>query len=128
MANRTFNQYALTMEKNVVSLFAKLTFTGASNPTVTRIKGIASITRTAVGTFVITLQDTYPTLLNFSVAFIKTGALAAAPTVILDSETVATTKLLTFKTSSIGTTPALADPASGEVGLVEIQLSNSTAV
>ena len=122
------------MEKGVVKLFAKITIGGTGAPTLTRGKGIASISRTSTGLYVLTLQDTYQRTLAFQGAFVLGSGVPAAPLppfVVTDAVATAGAPKITFTTTAAsgGSGAAAAtDPASGEVLLLEITLSNSTAI
>lgn len=59
MANRFFQQFRLSLEKQVVELWADITFNGASAPTINRAKGLASISAPASGLYTFTFQDSY---------------------------------------------------------------------
>ena len=121
------------MEKGVVKLFAKITIGSSGAPTLTRGKGIASISRTSTGLYVLTLQDTYQRTLALQGAFIKSSGVPAAPLppfIVTDAVATAAAPAITFTTSAAsgGSGAAQAtDPSSGEILLLEITLSNSTA-
>lgn len=126
MANRMFNQFQGTLEKGVVQLFAEVTFAGTGAPTLTRGKGIASVARSAAGTYVVTFQDSYVATLA-ACALWKDAAAPAAADVVLhaDAITNAAAPTLTFKTYAGST---VTDAASGEKLLFTFTLSNSTAL
>jgi len=126
MANRMFNQFQGTLEKGVVTLFAEVSFGASGAPTLVRGKGIASVSRTSTGLFVVTLQDSYILTLGLGSAWKGTGA-PAGNEVVLDTDSVANgTPAVTLKVyTSAG---ALVDPASGESVLLSFTLSNSTAL
>lgn len=120
MANRTFND-AQALEKEVKTLFAKITIGASGAPTLTGGLGVASIARTSAGLYKLTLSDAYPTLL-----FVKGIVLSATAediTFQVKAEAVATTKVIDFFTLTGGTAT---DPASGDVLLLEICLKNTT--
>jgi hypothetical protein len=133
MANRFFNQFGKTLEKEVVKLFGRVTFGAAGAPTLdaTNSKGIKSITRTGAGAYDITLGvgsnlDVYPRFLSFHLVNINAAA-AAAPLVRVTAESVATPT--TGKISiQFATSPGVAtDPGNGEEVRFEVTLKNSTA-
>jgi len=82
VANRTFNQYQGTLQKGVVTLFAKITFDGSGNPTLVTSEeilgpqnptsinpsnGFAAVTQVPLGPFFgykLSLQDPYVRLLG----------------------------------------------------------------
>lgn len=126
MANRWFNQFTKTLEKEVCHIFAKVTFGAAGAPTLSVVnsKGIASIARSAQGTFLITLQDNYYKLLNVKGAFVAGSAGPAAPTISVSNNGV-TSGTITVLTQNGGTDT---DPASGEILFLEIVMGNSSAL
>ncbi len=102
MANRTFNQFAGTLERKVVKLFAKILFTGgaptlvlsevlnsSTSPiTINPSQGFESLTDNGSGGFTLTLgannggvptYDPYVRLLNVSMSAVPFGSVAAAP-------------------------------------------------
>ncbi len=102
MANRTFNQFAGTLERKVVKLFAKILFTGGAPTLVTSevlnsstspitinpSQGFESLTPSGGGQFVLTLgannggvptYDPYVRLLNVSMTSVPAGSVVAAP-------------------------------------------------
>lgn len=130
MANRWFNQFQKSLEKEVVNLFAVVSFGAAGAPTLNtsnNSKGIASISRTAQGSFLITLQDSYWKFLSLDGVFLTSGAGPAAGTIALSAEDVdlqaGGTLQLQTQNGGINT-----DPASGEVLYLHLVLSNSSAI
>lgn len=122
MANRNFNRKQ-ALEKEVKEIYARITVgaTGAPTLVAANSQGVASVSRTSAGLYVLTLQDSYNKLMHAAITLVT-------PTVEdinakLVSETVSSTKLVTFRCS----TAAIAtDPASGDIILVSLQLKNST--
>jgi hypothetical protein len=127
MANRYFNQFHFSPIPMYTSIFAKISFAGSGAPTLVTAggisKGVASVSRTSAGKFVVTLSDTYNYLVGAKGVFVASGG-AAAPNVCVDSESVASAKTVTILTQAGGVNT---DPASGEVLLLEIELKNSSA-
>jgi hypothetical protein len=121
-----FNQFQGTLEKGVVTLFAEVSFGASGAPTLVRGKGIASVSRTSTGLFVVTLQDSYILTLGLGSAWKGTAA-PAGNEVVLDTDGVANgTPAVTLKVYTAA--GALVDPASGESVLLSFTLSNSTAL
>jgi hypothetical protein len=81
VANRFLNQFRKAFEKEVVDIFGKVAIgvTGAPVLNVAQSKGIASIARTGVGAYTVTLSDRWSRLLK------------AVPTHILAAGVPATT-------------------------------------
>lgn len=137
MANRFFTDMAFTLEKDVVCLFAYVTFgsTGAPTLVAAKSKGIVSVTRNSAGvyTFVFGTNtkslDTYPRLLMVRHLFDETansGTAPAAPAMFLTGNSVATggTASLQVEFNITGTAT---DPASTEAVFMEFTFTNSTA-
>lgn len=128
MANRNFNQFRYSLEKNVVDLWAKVTFSSGA-ATVARGKGIASITKNGTGTYDVVLQDKYVALLGFDASFKDaTGAGAAVPlsrfAYISAEDVTAGTMTVVFTVLANTVT----DPADATVAYLHFTLSNSSAI
>lgn len=127
MANRYFNQFHFSPIPMYTSIFAKISFGVSGAPTLVTSsglsKGVASVSRSSAGKFVVTLSDTYKYLVGGKGIFVASGG-AAAPEVSIDSESVAVAKTVTVLTQAGGVNT---DPAAGEILLLEIELKNSTA-
>lgn len=125
MANRTFNQFQGTIEKNVVQLFLELKFNATgTDPTILRGKGIESVTNVAGvnGTFEIKLQDSYWRLLGFQ--YSQEFATGSAGVTWVNTD-VTNAKVIRFLTrSSAG---SQADPVNTNA-FIMLTLSNSSAV
>lgn len=133
MANRMYTQFRYSLEKAVVELFGKVTFGSSGAPTLSASasKGIKSITRTGTGAYDIVLgvgssQDVYNALLNMTCVF-KNASAPAAPLMYITAESVATPSTGKISIQFTDKSQVAADPASGEVVLLEISLKNSTA-
>lgn len=124
MANRLLQQFRYSLEKQVVDLWAKVSIGAAGAPTITRAKGIASITRNAAGRYTIVLQDNYYAFLKASATPIIAGV-TAAPGFNVFSEAVASGSLIVQFSDAAG---AAVDPGNGEVITLMISLSNSGAL
>jgi len=127
MANRTFNQFQGSLEKGVVQLFLEVAFGASGAATITRGKGIATVAKSATGTYLVTLQDSYIRTLGVASTW-KGSSAPAGVLVVLDTDNVAngTTPTVTLKVydeAGVAT-----EPANGESLLVALTLSNSTAL
>jgi rhamnogalacturonyl hydrolase YesR len=129
MANRFFNQFRLSLEKQVVDLFAKVTIGASGAATLARGKGIASVVRdgAVAGKYTLTLQDRYVALLDFTATFQDTDGITAAPVVGIVSEDVDGAKTIVFQCSDVEM-PAATDPGNGETMYLHVTLSNTTAI
>lgn len=129
MANRWFNQFRLSLEKQVVDIFADVTFGGTGAPTLVAAgsKGVSSISRSGTGAYTITLSDAYVGLLMVNKMYIKTGATGpAAYGMYVVSQTVSTVATPVINVQFTSATAA-ADPDSGDEVLLQFTLKNSTA-
>lgn len=122
MANRNFNRYQ-ALEKEVKSLFAKVAIGASGAPTLDAASslGVASISRSSAGLYVLTLQDKYMKLSHAHCEIVTPTAESIASHVV--SETVATNQTITFRCTATGTAT---DPASGDSLLIHIQVKNSS--
>lgn len=133
--NRSTVRNTATLEKAPVHLYAKISIGASGAPTlnIPQCQGIASITRTGTGAYTIdlgqsaTLVDTYQRLIGARVTSLVSGGLPAAPdlAVVEDNSNSLPTPNVEIQLSLDG---AAADPANGEVLLLELVFSNTTAV
>lgn len=136
MANRSFTQFQLSMEKNPAALWAKVAIGASGAPTIDAVnsKGIRSITRTSAGLYVVTFgvsgananTDIYNRIYFVSSKFIVASGTPAAPLMYVVSQAVATAGTVTIQFTAVNGTSAT-DPASGETMLLEFALKTSTA-
>lgn len=134
MSERLMNQFPLTFEKKVKSVFAKVTFGSSGAPTLdaANSKGILSVTRNSTGTYTFVFGtttktlDTYVKLLNIS-HIVNSGTSApAAPSFYVKANTsnAIATAAIQIVTNLAGTAT---DPASGEIMYFEFKFGDSTA-
>jgi hypothetical protein len=129
MPKRLLNQFFGSKCNAPVKLFAKVTIGGTGAPTLVTTsghsKGIASIARTGTGAYTLTLSDAYSKLLNMSMSMLYSSATTIGG-FEMKTDTVSTTKIITFLTKDVGTGGgSAADPASGTVMYLEITLDAS---
>jgi hypothetical protein len=141
MANRYTTQFINNLQKGVNKINATVSFGAAGAPTIVRganfnSQGLVSVTRNSQGvfTFVFGTQagmlDVYNSLLSVSVVFntVATAAVPAAPIYYVSGLAVATPASCSLQLTFLDAdTPAVTDPASGEIGYFEFTLKNSTA-
>lgn len=123
MANRNFTENnAYSFSKGFTVLTAKFTVgaTGAPTLVAASSKGIASIARTAAGTYTLTLDDTYNELLGMNFTLIDAGA--EDLTFQVNTEDVDGAKTISFYCNTGGTAT---DPASGDTIRLMVFLKNS---
>lgn len=134
MANRRYrSQFRFSMHKDVVDIFAHVTFGVAGAPTLDTANspGIVSVTRNSTGnyTFVFGTNsqlalDTYNYLLRIGATFQSSSA-PAAPSVYITNNSISTVGVasitLQFNAAGVAT-----DPASGEQVFLDFILRNSS--
>jgi hypothetical protein len=125
MANRRLEQFRLSAEKQVVDLYAVVTIGATGEPTLTRAKNVASIARNSAGQYTIVLDDVYNQLIGIDVMFYAGTSAAAAPMVVLESNSISTTKTFIIQCRAIDNSTAT-DPADGEIMYLHIALRNSS--
>lgn len=133
MSNRLMVRNYQALEKAPVDLFLKVSFGASGAPTLVYGKGIKSVTRTSAGLYVINLQDTYQKLMALSADFVLASGVPAAPQVFTVSDasaTLAAPAVTVQMNAASGASGALVatDPASGEVVLMKLSFSNTTAL
>lgn len=135
MANRYFNQFTKTLEKELVMLFAHVTFagSGASTLDTANSKGIVSITHDSTGlyTFVFgtsaAMLDVYYKFLGCQVVFLASGS-PAAPLYSVVANNVSTVGTCSLQLRFTDKAQAgVADPGSGEEAYFIFYLKNSSA-
>lgn len=134
MANRYSRQFNNTIEPQVYTLFAKVSFGSTGAPTLigASSKGFKSISRVSAGKYNITLGnaqavDTYPALLHVKHVFDESsnsGTAPVAPGMFITSNLVSSTGVLQVVFNAAGTAT---DPASTEIVYLEVVVKNSTA-
>lgn len=122
MANRMFNR-AQNLEKEVKSLFAEVSIGSSGAPTLVRGLGIASISRSSTGLYVVTLQDKYVRLMHASVQIMSASAEDAVSQLV--SEDVDVAQTISFRIIK-GSDGLVVDPASGDKLFIKIDLKNSS--
>lgn len=125
MANRRMSQFRYSMENTVVDLYMVVTIGATGAPTLTRAQGVTSITRDSAGQYSIILNDIYNQLLGLDCMFYASTSAAAAPMVVLESNTIATAKTLVIQCRAIDNSTAT-DPGNGEIMYLHLALRNSS--
>jgi hypothetical protein len=129
MANRNF-QRMQSLTREVKVLHAKITIGASGAPTLVSDSsvGVASISRTSEGLYVLTLDDKYSSLLNVHSSWEDT---TPEPTRFqINSESVASAKTITFNTyeptAADDTAMVVGDPVSGAILRLTIELKNTS--
>ena len=134
MANRYMVRNYMTLEKGPVALYLKATIGAVGAPTISAInsKGFISIVRTGVGAYTLNLGsavgvDTYQRLLMAMHVCIGASSTAVSMVVVQDnSANLAAPNVKVQFESATGAAPV--ELGNGEILLVKLDLSNSTAV
>lgn len=121
MANRNFNRKQ-ALEHEVKEIYAQVAIGAAGAPTLTYATGVASISRTSAGLYVLTLQDKYSRLMHANVSIQSTVAQDLDGQLQADATTTSA-KTLTFRTQAGA---VATDPSSGSVLRIALQLKNSS--
>jgi hypothetical protein len=126
MANRWMNQFFHSLERKKVILWANAAIGAAGAVTMDAVKskGIASIVKSATGTYTITLQDGYSDLFHIDAKIV----LAAGAPAVLSGSIVRSFDVVSAKTIVIAfldDAGADVNPDSGSTLLIEIKLKNT---
>jgi hypothetical protein len=140
VANRYTTQFVNCLQKGINKVQLTVSFGASGAPTIDRSgfqsQGVVSVTRNSQGVFTIVfgtqagMLDVYPKLLGVSVVFNTVGSAAvpAAPIYYVSGNSVSTSGTCSVQLTFLDAdTPAVTDPASGEVAYIEFTLKNSTA-
>lgn len=126
MANDRMYQFRYSYEAQLVDIFMNVSFGASGAPTLTTKEnyGITSITKTGTGAYTIALKSKFNRLMKFDAAFLNATAPAAPGFyVVADNSASATPTILVQFVNASGTAT---NPGSGEVGLFQITLKNSS--
>lgn len=138
MANRFFNQFRLSLEKQVSDIFARVTIGATGAPTIVtaQTKGVVSVTRNSAGvyTFVFgtnaSMLDTYNKLLGVHVTYDATGdsgAASDAPLWNVTGNSIATVGTASVQITFRNTSGVATDPSNGEAFWFQFTFRNSNA-
>lgn len=142
MANRQFIQYSYQLEKGLVRLYARVNIGATGAPTLVTTtsssgnpsNGIASISRSSAGKYVITFGavgatqtnlDTYQRLV-WAQANVINSTISTVVSTQISVEAVTTASAPAITIQCLAAAGTAVDPNSGDVLLVEIVLKNST--
>lgn len=134
MSQRNYYPPLGSLDPEVVNIHAVITFGASGAPTITRGKGIKSVTRSSAGVFVFvfgatagTGVDVFPTLLGVDQPTFLKATQPSAPQLEITTNAVATTGSLTVTLRAPGAGASATDPASGEIGYFRFVATNSKA-
>lgn len=126
MANDRMYQFRYSYEAQCADIFMNVSFGAAGAPTLNTNKnfGVISMVKTGTGAYTITLKSKFNRLLKFDSCFLNATAPAAPGFyVVQDNSGAATPTILVQFVNAAGTAT---NPGSGEVGLFQITLKNSS--
>lgn len=135
MSNRYMNQFPLTFEKQVKTVFARVAIGASGAPTLSAAdsKGVLSVTRNSAGLYTIVFGassqalDTYKKLLSVHAVFNSGSSAPASPELNIAANNIATAGTASIQVGfrSGGT---LTDPANGEILYMTFMFGDSGAV
>jgi len=141
MANRQFQQYSYQLEKGVVTLYARVNIGATGAPTLVTTStsgnpsnGIATITRSSAGKYVITFGavgstqtnlDTYQRLL-WAQANVIASTISTVVSTQISVESVSSASAPSITIQCLAAAGTAVDPNNGDVLLVKIALKNAT--
>ena len=125
MAGSRLFQFRYSYERDLVDIFAKVTYGSSGAPTLSQAKGVVSITRDSAGKYTLVLKDNFYLFMNMQNTQVVSSGVPAAPIFHVVSETVnATTKNIVIQFLSDASVAT--DPASGEISLFHITCRNAS--
>lgn len=122
MANRNFNRKQ-ALEREIKELYLDVAIGASGAPTLTRGTGVASISRSSAGTYLITLQDAYMRLMSAQTTQVVSAVESLAFQVSAEDVAGAKTIIIHSHTAGVAT-----DPSSGSRLLIQLNLKNSSVV
>lgn len=141
MANRQFIQYSYQLEKGVVTLYARVSIGATGAPTLVTTStsgnpsnGIASISRSSAGKYVITFGnvgstqtnlDTYQRLL-WAQANVIASTISTVVSTQISVESVSTASAPSITIQCLAAAGTAVDPNNGDILLIKIALKNAT--
>jgi hypothetical protein len=122
MANRNFTSQRLyTMHAMVVSIDMSIAIGAAGAPTLAKTSMVSSVTRTAAGTYLITLADKFNGLISASnVMQSPTTGLSGVTSIEMGASTINSVIVQTLNSTGVA-----ADPATGSTMKIDLKLLNS---
>lgn len=135
MANRSYVRNTMSLEKNPVALYLRVSIGASGAPTlvVPKCLGVYSMVRTGAGAYTISLGlsstsvDTYQRLIAMSSSDVSATAPAELGVYVV-ADNSATLAAPNVQIQYVDAAGAAVDPASGSILLIKLEFSNSTAV
>lgn len=126
MANSRLFQFRYSYERDLVDIFAKVTFGASGAPTLSNAKGVTSITHNSAGKYTIVLKDNFNLLMSVTNSQMVASGAPAAPNFYVVSETVNTVATKNIVIQFADSAGVATDPASGEVSRLHIVCRNAS--
>lgn len=120
MASRNFNRLQ-ALEKEIKHLHVEVLIGASGAPTLVKKLGVASISRTSAGLYVLTLQDKYSRFMHMHV--MQEAASAEDLNFQVTGKSVNSAKTITFLCTTGG---VATDPSDGSRLYLDISLKNSS--
>lgn len=128
MANSNLFQFRQSYQRNLVDIFAQISFAALGVPTLVAGKGVSSIERVSAGLFNIHLREPFGGVMHVQqMPLLASGAPAAAQMVVRSVSNINTLSDPQIQVEFLDAAGAAIDPASGEQVLMQIILKNTTA-
>lgn len=130
MSNDRLNQFRQSYENQVCDIFMKVSFGSSGAPTLSNPasgssynQGVTSIVRNSTGRYTITLKSNFSRLMELRHVIVNATAPAAPGLFVVSDNSAASPATIVVQFNAAGTA---ADPASGEIALLQISLKNSS--
>lgn len=126
MANDRMYQFRYSYEAQCADVFMNVSFGAAGAPTLASGKnfGVTGITKTGTGAYTIALKSKFNRLLKFDSVFLNATAPAAPGFYVVADNSGATSP--NIQVQFVNAAGTATNPGSGEVGLFQITLKNSS--
>lgn len=126
MANRRLNQFRLSYEPQVVEIYAVIDIGATGEPTISRAKGVTSITRNSAGNYTLLLNDAFNGVLHVGVSqLLESGALDAPICKIESADLSSAAQTVVLQFYAIDNSTAT-DPDDGAQLMIHIAARNSS--
>lgn len=122
------SQFVYSYAARLTKVLPRISIGASGAPTLVSGTGmaVASVTRVSAGKYTIQLTNTYQSLLGIQMVINSGSSAPAAPLMYITADAVATAGTASVTIQLTDLTGAAADPASGEVLYLEIDLNNSS--
>jgi len=128
--NRMLTQFRYSFYKKLVDIFGEVAIGASGAPTLTTAnsKGIASISRTSAGLYVLTLSEAVNKILDLHVMFLDATDTTCPQVKIVSRTTSVITFLCLGPTDTADTALTATDPADGDTMLIHLIVNDTSAI